>query len=82
MTDAKEVGVGNPAEENTFCHRTLINFIGRNCRHNLFYVDESSKVNGHLNLAGNMEVGADCKSPLPACDDDPGEPLILTRISR
>lgn len=22
MTDAKEVGVGNPAEENTFCHRT------------------------------------------------------------
>ncbi len=23
MTDAKEVGVGNPAEENTFCHRTM-----------------------------------------------------------
>src|SRR5258708_3315264 len=22
MTDAKEVGVGNPAEEKTFCHRT------------------------------------------------------------
>ena len=23
MADAKEVGVGDPAEENTFCHRTL-----------------------------------------------------------
>jgi len=22
VTDAKEVGVGNPAEEKTFCHRT------------------------------------------------------------
>jgi hypothetical protein len=24
VTDAKEVGVGNPAEEKTFCHRTLV----------------------------------------------------------
>jgi hypothetical protein len=24
MADAKEVGVGDPAEENTFCHRTVI----------------------------------------------------------
>jgi hypothetical protein len=24
VTDAKEVGVGNPAEEKTFCHRTAI----------------------------------------------------------
>jgi hypothetical protein len=23
MADAKEVGVGDPAEENTFCHRTI-----------------------------------------------------------
>jgi hypothetical protein len=28
VTDAKEVGVGNPAEEKTFCHRTNSGFSG------------------------------------------------------
>jgi hypothetical protein len=36
VTDAKEVGVGDPAEEKTFCHRTINGLPESRIEHKVF----------------------------------------------